>query len=137
MSSQAHCCVYFRSGIVCIYQPQKYTRDIPMRLEAKSAPSTSLWRKFPDLSMFWDDMEVMQKSKIVASIVQFENLLHKTHFASMEACTIPMVILQTRETLLSVPRNNRKYSDDGRSSLVLDRGPCKSMNKLEPFFLFY
>jgi hypothetical protein len=89
------------------------------------------------LSKFWDDMEVMQKSKIVANIVRFEKSLAVNPFRAYGSLYYSDGDATKKGDFTVGPTNNRKYFDDGRGSLVLDRGSCRSTNELEPLFSFY
>ncbi|KAM5435848.1 hypothetical protein MferCBS31731_006106 [Microsporum ferrugineum] len=78
------------------------------------------------LSRFWDEMEVMQKSKVVANIVQFEKSLAQNPFCEYGSLYYSDGDTTSKRDFIVGPTNNRKYFDDGRSSLVLDRGPWSS-----------
>ncbi|KAM5454159.1 hypothetical protein McanCB49686_004467 [Microsporum canis] len=78
------------------------------------------------LSRFWDEMEVMQKSKVVANIVRFEKSLAQNPFCEYGSLYYSDGDTANKRGFTVGPTNNRKYFDDGRSSLVLDRGPWSS-----------
>lgn len=73
----------------------------------------------------------MQKSKIVENIVLFEKSLALNPFSSYGSLyyTDGDATEGFAESGFTIgPTNNRKYFDDGRRSLTLDRGPCKFLN---------
>lgn len=92
------------------------------------------------LSKIWDDIDVMRKSKIVENIVLFEKSLALNPFpayGSLYYADGDTTEGFTESGFTVGPTNNRKYFDDGRRSLNLDRGPCKFLNMLDiSHFLF-
>ncbi|DAA73906.1 TPA_exp: Uncharacterized protein A8136_3892 [Trichophyton benhamiae CBS 112371] len=82
------------------------------------------------LSKIWDDIDVIQKSKIVENIVLFEKSLALNPFPAYGSLYYSDgdTTEGFAESGFTVgPTNNRKYFDDGRRSLTLDRGPWFSV----------
>ncbi|EZG03221.1 hypothetical protein H106_06718 [Trichophyton rubrum CBS 735.88] len=82
------------------------------------------------LSKIWDDIDVMRKSKIVENIVLFEKSLALNPFpayGSLYYADGDTTEGFTESGFTVGPTNNRKYFDDGRRSLNLDRGPWFSI----------
>ncbi|EFR02327.1 phosphotransferase enzyme family protein [Nannizzia gypsea CBS 118893] len=73
------------------------------------------------LSTFLDNMDVVQKSKIVENIVLFEKSLALNPFPAYGSLYYSDSDT-TREKFTVGATNYRKYFDDGRGSLALDRG---------------
>ncbi|EGE00104.1 serine/threonine protein kinase [Trichophyton tonsurans CBS 112818] len=82
------------------------------------------------LSKIWDGIDVMQKSKIVENIVLFEKSLALNPFSSYGSLYYADGDATegfTESGFTIGPTNNRKYLDDGRRSLTLDREPWFSI----------
>ncbi|EFE43081.1 hypothetical protein TRV_02162 [Trichophyton verrucosum HKI 0517] len=108
------------------------TMDFVNASKSKVGAEYIIMEKAPgaQLSKFWDNMNVIQKSKIVENIVLFEKSLALNPFSAYGSlyysdCDTTEGFTESGFTV--GPTNNRKYFDDGRHSLALDRGPWFSV----------
>jgi hypothetical protein len=76
------------------------------------------------LSNVWEEMHVLKRSEIVTQLVQFDKSLASHPFS--EYGSLYYTENQTPNDKFTVgPTTNRKYFDDGRQFLDVDRGPCE------------
>jgi len=92
------------------------------------------------LSELWDGMHSRKKYDIIKQLVGFEkafaaaklpaygSLYYSDNLPeSTLAIALPGMDVKGRDESFSIcPTKNRKHFDDGRGTLDLDRGPCKS-----------
>jgi hypothetical protein len=92
------------------------------------------------LSELWDEMHSQKKYGIIKQLVGFEKALATAKLPAygslyysddlpkpISAIALPVMDVNGSKKSFSIgPTNNRKYFDDGRGTLELDRGPCKS-----------
>ncbi|KAE8356827.1 phosphotransferase enzyme family protein [Aspergillus coremiiformis] len=77
------------------------------------------------LSQLWTEMHQLKKSQIVTQLVQFDQALASNPFS--EYGSLYYTDHEARSDSFVVgPTTNRKYYDDGRRALGLDRGPWRS-----------
>lgn len=77
------------------------------------------------LSSVWEDLHLLKKSKIVTQLAGFDKYLVSNPlpaYGSLYYSEDP----SGHSKFTMGPTNNRRFFDDGRGSLDLDRGPCKS-----------
>lgn len=90
------------------------------------------------LATVWDTMHSKKKLEIILQLVQYEKGFATSKFPAYGGLYYAKDVAEGRiptmyrgedksaeSTLVIGPTNNRKYFDDGRSSISLDRGPCK------------
>jgi hypothetical protein len=92
------------------------------------------------LSEVWESMHSREKYVIIKQLAGFERLFASSKFPAYgslyysydlpsptPAIVLPIMDVKGCQKSFSIgPTNNRKYFDDGRGVLDLDRGPCKS-----------
>lgn len=92
------------------------------------------------LSELWGEMHSQKKYGIIKQLVGFEKALTTAKLPAygslyysddlpkhISAIALPVMDVNGSTKSFSIgPTNNRKYFDDGRGTLELDRGPCKS-----------
>ncbi|KAB8205413.1 hypothetical protein BDV34DRAFT_195889 [Aspergillus parasiticus] len=76
------------------------------------------------LSHFWDDMHAKKKSQIVTQLVMFDKALASNPFPEYGSLYCAEDGPRDDNFVIG-PTTNRRYFDDGRGTLTLDRGPCK------------
>ena len=90
------------------------------------------------LATVWDSMHNRNKLEVVKQLVQYDRGVVTTHFPAygglyypgdVREAAIPMTHQESNERaegrFVIGPTNSRKYFDDGRATLLLDRGPCE------------
>jgi hypothetical protein len=70
-------------------------------------------------------MEGLKKVKLVEEFVQFDKRLSKNSFHQYGGLYYNTDRNDLNNKFVVGPTTNRKYFDDGRGSLDIDRGPCK------------
>lgn len=92
------------------------------------------------LSELWDELHSQKKFRIIKQLVGFEKALATAKLPAYgslyysddlpeptSAIALPVINVNRSAKSFSIgPTNNRKYFDDGRGTLELERGSCKS-----------
>lgn len=76
------------------------------------------------LSQVWDKMEGLKKAKLVEQLAQFDKRLCTNSFHKYGSLYYNADGNDLNNKFVVGPTTNRKYLDDGRGSLNIDRGPC-------------